>query len=83
MKQQAFSYDFTMKELIYFLFKKKRCPDCGGKMTKNKRHEIVEGSKINSGSDPFFVQNAKVKYYYYTYICSKCGSEYKLTDLVR
>lgn len=41
MKHDAFRYDFTYKELIYFLFKKKRCPKCNCQLTKSKVYETV------------------------------------------
>ena len=34
MSVQSFRYDFTAKELAYFLFKKKTCPKCGEQMKK-------------------------------------------------
>ena len=45
-KYQAFRYDFTMKELIYFLFGKKTCPKCNGKLNKSKSYEIVDGKNL-------------------------------------
>lgn len=83
MKHQAFRYDFTTSELVYFLFKKKACPKCGGKMIKNKGYETLDGSVFNSKSDPFFIQNAKVKHYLYIFTCQQCGSEYTLDELAK
>ena len=45
---KSFRYEFTMKELYYFLFAKKNCPKCGNKMEKNKGYEMVDGSIFNT-----------------------------------
>ena len=81
MKHDAFSYDFTVKELIYFLFKKKICPKCGGEMTKEKGYQTVRGADLNSKADPFFVPNARVKQYQYYFDCRKCGARFTLNEL--
>lgn len=81
MKMKAFRYDFTMKELYYFIFENKNCPKCGSKMQKNKRYEIVNGSIFNSKGSAFFIPNSKVKHYYYLFNCSNCGSQYTLKEL--
>lgn len=78
---KAFRYDFTMKELGYFLFKKKNCPKCNHKMIKSKDYEIVNGSTFNSRGSAFFIPNSKVKHYYYLYNCSNCGSQFTLKEL--
>ncbi len=83
MKHQAFRYDFTGKELRYFLFGSKKCPRCGGTMTREKCYETVDGQVFNSGSDPFFIQNAKVKHFYYVYQCAQCGGAFKLQELAK
>ena len=81
---QSFRYDFTMKELYYFLFAKKICPKCGNKMDKNKGYEIVDGSIFNSNSTPLYIQGRKeVKYYHYLFNCAKCGSQYTLKELAK
>lgn len=81
MGHDAFRYDFTGKELAYFLFKKKICPKCKGKMTKSKGYETVEGSALNNKTEDFFVPSARVKHYLYFYTCQACGSEFTLSEL--
>ena len=82
MKHTAFQYDFTFRELMYFLFAKKECPHCGGKLHKHKSFETVDGSVFQASSDPlFFVQDDKVKRYVYSYSCENCGRLYSLRDL--
>ena len=80
-KYQAFRYDFTMKELIYFLFGKKTCPKCNGKLNKSKSYEIVDGKKFNSNSVPLYIQKSEVKHYLYTFTCEQCGTSYTLQEL--
>lgn len=81
METKAFRYDFAMKELVYFLFKKKNCPMCNNKMEKSKDYEIVNGSTFNSKGSAFFIPNSKVKHYYYVYKCPNCGKQYTLKEL--
>lgn len=78
---KAFRYDFTMKELKFYLFNKKNCPKCDYKMIKSKDYEIVNGSTFNSRGSAFFIPNSKVKHYYYLYNCSNCGTQYTLKEL--
>ena len=78
---QSFRYDFTPKEFFYFLFKKKKCPKCGGKMKKEKRFEIVDGSKFNTNSVPLYIQGREVKYYSYFFTCTCCEAKFKLSEL--
>ena len=82
VKQDAFRYDFTFKELFYFLFTKKICPKCGWVMDKRKDYETAKGSEFNSKSSAFFIPHAKVKHYIYSFTCPKCGSQYTLKELV-
>lgn len=52
MSVQSFRYDFTAKELAYFLFKKKTCPKCGEQMKKDKCCETIDGSVYNRNKKP-------------------------------
>ena len=83
MGAQSFRYEFTTKELVYFLFKKKSCPGCGERMKKEKRGETVDGSVFNTKSVPLYIKGREVKLYYYTFLCPACGAEYKLSELVK
>ena len=83
MEHNAFRYDFTTKELVYFLFKKKICPKCGSQMIKSKGYETVEGNVFNSKTEAFFAPNAKVKHYLYFFTCQQCGSEFTLNELAK
>lgn len=79
----GFRYEFSGNELSYFLFKKKKCPKCGGKMTKNKCAETVDGAKFNTVSVPLYIRGREIKSYYYSFTCVKCGSEYTLSELAK
>ena len=61
---KSFRYEFTAKELSYFLFKKKSCPKCGGNMKKEKCCEAVDGSVFNTNSVPLYIQGRQVKHYF-------------------
>lgn len=79
---KSFRYDFTMKELSYFLFSKKICPNCKNKMIKNKGYELVDGSVFNTTSTPLYIQGRKeVKYYHYLFNCPNCKAQYTLKEL--
>lgn len=78
---ESFRYDFTMKELSYFLFKKKKCPKCGGKMKKEKCCETVEESVFNTNTVPLYIQGHQVKHYFYRFSCTDCGAEFTLSEL--
>lgn len=81
MGMRSFRYEFTAKELSYFLFKKKSCPKCGGNMKKEKCCEIVDGSVFNTSSVPLYIQGRQVKHYFYRFTCEKCSSEFTLSEL--
>lgn len=79
---KSFRYDFTMKELKYFLFNKKNCPKCNHKMIKSKGYELVDGSIFNTTSIPLYIKGRKeVKHYHYLFNCSNCGTQYTLKEL--
>lgn len=79
----AFVYQFSAKEFSYLLFKKKTCPNCGGKLTKQKCSEIVDGAQFDSASAPLYTKRPGVKHYYYTFTCENCGAKFSLTDLTK
>lgn len=81
MSMQSFRYDFTAKELTYFLFKKKTCPKCGEKMEKEKCGETIDGSVFNTNSVPLYIQGRQVKHYFYRFTCQQCGANFTLTEL--
>ena len=84
MTDNAFRYDFTIKELKYFLFSKKKCPKCGSKMEKIKECKIIDGEKFKSNLTPLYIVGRKeVKNYHYLFKCPKCHSQYKLKELVK
>lgn len=78
---RSFRYDFTATEMAYLLFARKTCPLCGGRMSKEKCCETVDGSVFNTNSVPLYISGRKVRHYFYRFTCRKCDSEYTLTEL--
>ena len=81
MKYQAVRIDFTRKEFIYFLLKKKICPGCGGRMIKSREYETRYGREFHSKRGTFLADNERVKYYSYYFTCEECGKKYSLSEL--
>ena len=76
---KAFSYQLTLKELLYLLFGKKECPKCSGVMVKERRSEIVNGKIFNTMSVPLYIKGREeVKHYYHVFTCKNCGYVVKL-----
>lgn len=78
---QSFRYDFTLKELLYFLFGKKVCPKCEGRLEKEKCCETVDGSIFNTNDVPLYIQGRRIKHYFYRYTCKKCDEKFTLSEL--
>ena len=83
MKTKGFAYQFTGKELMFVLFGRKLCPECGEKLTRQKQENIVDGKSISSVSTPLYIQGRKVKKYNYIYCCKNCKNEYNLSQLAK
>ena len=83
LEHKGFSYEFTKHEVAYLLFKRKKCPKCGGKLDKRKEYETLYGSELNSKADPIFISNAKIKRYQYIFICINCGCQHTLNELAK
>ena len=65
-------------------FKKPKCPDCGEKMLRQKEYFSTRGAIPGTFTQEMAsVNTKKVKYYYYTYTCSKCGKKYTLSELAK
>ena len=82
MKHTAFSYSFTPKEFYFFLFKKPKCPKCGEKLIRKKEFFSTKGKIPGTFTmELASVKDDKVKYYYYTYTCPRCGEKYTISEL--
>lgn len=77
----AFRYDFTPRELAYFLFGKHVCPCCNHKLSRTKSSRVVPGCEFNSRSAAPFHEHARVLYYTYSYSCPACNREFNLSEL--
>lgn len=80
-KHDAFRYDFTPREFLFFLFGKKTCPACGGPMGRVKLREHVKGREFNTRSSAPFHAGADILHYRYEYRCGRCGRTYSLEQL--
>ena len=79
-KHTAFYYDFSPREMWYFLFGKKVCPRCGGKLIRRKSYETIHGH-MPYIDDVSRIDHRKVKHYLYSYSCEQCGASFSLSDL--
>ncbi len=83
MENTGFRYSFTFPELKFFLFGKKICPKCGGRLAKYKSCDMRTDLFHTDGADPIFKPDSKVKQYSYVYYCKKCDFESTLSELVK
>ena len=83
MENKGFRYSFTLPELRFFLFSKKKCPKCGCKLSKKKSFEIRKDLFHEDSVDPFFKPDSNVKYYSYIFYCEKCEFQSTLSELVK
>ena len=81
MKTKGFTYQFSAKELKFFLFGKKLCPKCGASLIQEKCAEMADGQTLASASTPLYIQGREVKRYFYRYHCKNCDAEYELSQL--
>lgn len=81
MGNKGFRYSFTIPELGFFLFGKKKCPKCGGKLVKKKSYDIRTDLFHTSGVDPVYAPGSEVKQYSYSYHCEKCEFKSTLSEL--
>lgn len=81
MEHQAIRYKLTPREMSYFLFAKKVCPQCGTVMTRQKGYVTVKGAELKEESDMFFRHDANVKDYKFFFVCKQCNIQYSLTEL--
>lgn len=81
MKTKGFTYQFSAKELKFFLFGKKLCPKCGASLIQEKCAEMADGQTLASASTPLYIQGRGVKRYFYRYHCNNCSAEYELSQL--
>lgn len=80
-KHDGFVYEFTMREFFYFMFCKKKCPNCNGELEKKKDYETVKGTNFSKRSVVYLKQ--RVKHYIYKFTCKQCGSQYTLEELAK
>lgn len=82
MDKRPFNYTFTPKELAYYLFRKKVCPLCGGKMEKSKTCTIKEGRELQPEYGvKYYMDNEPVRDYKIFYTCPSCRRTFSLSEL--
>ena len=71
------------KDMMYLLFGRKNCPNCGEKLKKEKKFEINLYYKWKSSNRrTYYSPNGMpVKDIYYDFSCIKCGYIKKIGDL--
>ena len=82
MSSQGVHWEFSIPEMKYLLFGRKKCPVCGAPLVKKKNEEIVSGRDVNNPKDPMFFPGAKVRHFSYTFICESCKREFLLKELI-
>ena len=75
----SYEIEFSTKELVYFLFRRKKCPICKQKLERTKKTtpEENEVSSLELGKKYVGPSN-KVELYY---SCGECNKLFTLTDL--
>jgi uncharacterized protein with PIN domain len=75
----SYGVELTGKEIIYFFFKKKRCPICGDKMKKEKKVESLgEGFDSIKLGEYYYGERHEVTLFYR---CNKCEKLYSIGEL--
>ncbi|HEX9061532.1 MAG TPA: hypothetical protein VF941_15235 [Clostridia bacterium] len=76
------SYDvkLTGKDIIYFFFKKKKCPICGEKMKREKKVKSLgkEFDGVKVGKSYYYGGHYEVTL---LYKCSKCDKLFSIDEL--
>ena len=91
-KGQGFYLRLNKQESSYLLWKRKKCPSCGGKMKRStvfvgiklKKDLCVPGDSYRSGWSyiaPDKEQEMRVHTYHYT--CALCDSTFSITELAQ
>ena len=80
MKNKAVRYEFTPEEMRFFIFGKKICPKCSGKLTQHKGFD-VENRSGRFGASRTAWASMETKIHRYTYSCNVCAATFTLAEL--
>ncbi len=83
IKQKSFQYEVVLKELRWYLFGRKICPSCRGKLVRYKPDEAKIEAASKSTAQEVSVPNAPVKLLQYHYMCQSCRNQYTLEQLAQ
>ena len=72
---------FTPKELIYKLFKKKRCPICDEKLYSTSKQEFLGYKSVNRAKLKMMPNNAKHYEVSLEYYCQNCNISFPIAEL--
>lgn len=75
---EDYRIEFTLDELYYKLFKKKKCPSCGNKMESIK---IKSYKGIGKAGTRGHIYKAKIYQYKQYYKCNICDKLYPISEL--
>lgn len=80
----SYNYQLKGKEILYYFNRNKLCPNCNGKLSKEKRM-VDKGISLTKSSEIDGVsymngQRYDVKYWYK---CSECGRSFPIEELIR
>ena len=76
--EKSFRYEFTPKELRYFLFKKKICPNCGQLLEKERVANVSQDSILHPGVSGSGIEATR---YSYQFNCKACEASFSLSEL--
>ena len=75
----TYSIELTGKEMLYFFFKRKKCPSCSGILKRQKNIESLgEGIGSVGLGKYYYGENNKVTLFYR---CENCKKLYSISEL--
>lgn len=83
MTSTPVNYEFTPSELATYLFKKKVCPICGGRLEKRKDYTMKMGREMQKTGNKYYMDNEPVRDYKISYYCAGCDHTFTLDDLAK
>lgn len=76
-----YEFSFTPKELIYKLFKKKRCPICGEKLCNSNKQNFSGDKAVNRAKFKMMPDTAKHYEVSIEYYCQNCNIGFSISEL--
>lgn len=76
-----YEYSFTPKELIYQLFKRKRCPICGEKLYNSNKQDFTGVKSVNKAKFQRMPSSAPHYSVSIEYYCKNCDISFPISEL--